>query len=62
MALEYESHLSGNAQFLLDATLGFEQNDIVKTLTVASVVGIPRVLVARAPLRSDSDCGGSPSG
>jgi magnesium transporter len=46
---EYESHLSGNAQFLLDATLGFiniEQNDIVKTLTIASVVGIPPVLVA----------------
>jgi magnesium transporter len=45
---EYESHLSGKAQFLLDATLGFiniEQNDIVKTLTVASVVGIPPVIV-----------------
>ena len=36
-------------QFLLDATLGYiniEQNEIVKTLTVASVVGIPPVLVA----------------
>jgi magnesium transporter len=36
-------------QFLLDATLGFiniEQNDIVKTLTVASVVGVPPVLIA----------------
>ena len=36
-------------QFLLDATLGFiniEQNEIVKTLTIASVVGIPPVLVA----------------
>jgi magnesium transporter len=46
---EYQSHLSGKAQFLLDATLGFiniEQNDIVKTLTIASVVGIPPVLVA----------------
>ena len=36
-------------QFLLDATLGYinvEQNDIVKTLTVASVAGIPPVIVA----------------
>ena len=36
-------------QFLLDATLGFiniEQNEIVKTLTIASVAGIPPVLVA----------------
>ena len=46
---EYESHLSNKVQFLLDATLGFiniEQNDIVRTLTVASVVGVPPVLVA----------------
>jgi magnesium transporter len=46
---DYEAHLSGKLQFLLDATLGFiniEQNEIVKTLTVASVVGIPPVLVA----------------
>ena len=46
---EYESRISGNVQFVLDATLGFiniEQNEIVKTLTVASVVGIPPVLVA----------------
>ncbi len=46
---DYEAHLSGKVQFLLDATLGFiniEQNEIVKTLTVASVVGIPPVLVA----------------
>ena len=46
---EYQSHLSGKAQFLLDATLGFiniEQNEIVKTLTITSVVGIPPVLVA----------------
>jgi len=42
-------HLSGKVQFLLDATLGFiniEQNDIVKTLTVVSVVGVPPVLIA----------------
>jgi magnesium transporter len=46
---DYEAHLSGKVQFLLDATLGFiniEQNEIVKTLTIASVVGIPPVLVA----------------
>ena len=46
---DYETRLSGNVQLLLDATLGFvniEQNEIVKTLTIASVVGIPPVLVA----------------
>jgi len=46
---DYEAHLSSKVQFLLDATLGFiniEQNDIVKTLTIASVVGVPPVLVA----------------
>lgn len=46
---DYEAHLEGKVQFLLDATLGFiniEQNEIVKTLTIASVVGIPPVLVA----------------
>jgi magnesium transporter len=46
---DYEGHLAGKVQFLLDATLGYiniEQNEIVKTLTIASVVGIPPVLVA----------------
>ena len=46
---EYESHLSGKAQFLLDAVLGFistKQNDIFTVLTVVSVVGIPPTLVA----------------
>jgi magnesium transporter len=46
---EYEGHLSNKVQFLLDATLGFiniEQNEIVKILTITSVVGIPPVLVA----------------
>jgi len=46
---EYQEHLSNKVQFLLDATLGFinmEQNDIVKTLTIASVVGVPPVLIA----------------
>jgi magnesium transporter len=46
---DYQAHLSGKVQFLLGATLGFiniEQNEIVKTLTIASVVGIPPVLIA----------------
>jgi magnesium transporter len=46
---DYEGHLSSKVQFLLDATLGFiniEQNEIVKTLTIATVAGIPPVLVA----------------
>ncbi len=46
---DYESHLSNKAQFLLDATLGFisiEQNEVVKALTIASVVGVPPVIVA----------------
>ncbi|HEY8924922.1 MAG TPA: CorA family divalent cation transporter [Polyangia bacterium] len=46
---DYQAHLSSKVQFLLDATLGFisiQQNDIVKTLTVVSVVGVPPVLIA----------------
>ncbi len=46
---DYEAHLSSKIQFLLDATLGFiniEQNEIVKILTIASVAGIPPVLIA----------------
>ncbi len=46
---DYQVHLSGKVQFLLDATLGFisiQQNDIVKTLTIVSVVGVPPVLIA----------------
>jgi magnesium transporter len=46
---DYQVHLSGKLQFLLDATLGFisiQQNDIVKTLTIASVAGVPPVLIA----------------
>jgi len=46
---DYEQHLAGKVQFLLDATLGFismEQNDIVKTLTIVSVVGVPPVVIA----------------
>lgn len=46
---DYEAHLSGKVQFLLDAVLGFitiEQNDLFKVLTIASVVGIPPTLLA----------------
>lgn len=46
---EYGVHLTDKLQFLLDADLGFiatEQNDLFKVLTIASVVGIPPVLVA----------------
>ena len=46
---DYQQYLSGKVQFLLDATLGFisiEQNEVVKTLTIVSVVGVPPVLVA----------------
>ena len=47
--VDFESHLSGKTQFLLDAVLGFintEQNDIFKVLTIASVIGIPPTLIA----------------
>jgi magnesium transporter len=46
---DYENHLSGKVQFLLDAVLGFintRQNDIFAVLTIVSVVGIPPTLVA----------------
>ena len=46
---EYGEHHTDKLQFLLDADLGFiatEQNDLFKVLTIASVVGIPPVLVA----------------
>jgi magnesium transporter len=46
---DYQAHLTAKVQFLLDATLGFiniEQNDVVKVLTVASVAGVPPVLIA----------------
>jgi len=45
---DYEGHLTSKLQLLLDATLGFisiQQNDIVKMLTVVSVVGVPPVLI-----------------
>ncbi|HWF77796.1 MAG TPA: magnesium transporter CorA family protein [Caulobacteraceae bacterium] len=46
---QFEEHLLGKVQFLLDAVLGFisiEQNDIFKLLTIASIVGIFPTLVA----------------
>jgi len=46
---DYENHLSGKVQFLLDAILGFintQQNEIFKVLTIVSVVGVPPTLIA----------------
>jgi magnesium transporter len=46
---DYETHLWGKIQFLLDAILGFintDQNDIFKVLTIVSVVGVPPTLIA----------------
>jgi magnesium transporter len=46
---QFEEHLLGKVQFLLDAVLGFisiDQNDTFKVLTIASVIGIPPTLVA----------------
>ena len=45
---DFEVHLTDKVQFLLDATLGFinnQQNDIFKVLTIASIVGIPPTFV-----------------
>jgi len=45
---EFETSLANRAQLLQDAATGFisiEQNDVVKVLTVASVAGVPPVLV-----------------
>jgi magnesium transporter len=47
--VDFETHLTGKAQFLLDAILGFtntEQNEIFRVLTIVSVVGIPPTLIA----------------
>jgi magnesium transporter len=46
---DYDAHLLNKVQLLLDATLGLinvEQNDIIKVLTIVSVVGVPPTLVA----------------
>jgi magnesium transporter len=47
--VDFQAHLSGKSQFLLDAILGFintQQNEIFKVLTIVSVVGIPPTLIA----------------
>ena len=47
--MEHDGFLTNKIQFLLDATLGFisiAQNNIIKVLTVVSVVGVPPTLVA----------------
>ena len=46
---DFDTHLNDKLQFLLDATLGFiniAQNNVMKVMTIASVVGLPPVLVA----------------
>ena len=46
---DYDQHLANKVQLLLDATMGLiniEQNNIIKVLTVVSVVGVPPTLVA----------------
>ena len=45
----FQEALTNKGQFLLDAALGFiniDQNDVIKVLTVVSVVGVPPTLVA----------------
>ena len=46
---DYDAHLVNKVQLLLDTTLGLiniEQNNIIKVLTIVSVVGVPPTLVA----------------
>jgi magnesium transporter len=46
---DYDAHLVNKVQLLLDATLGLinvEQNNIIKVLTIVSVIGVPPTLVA----------------
>ena len=46
---EFETSLTSRVQLLHDAASGFiaiEQNEVVKILTIVSVVGVPPVLVA----------------
>jgi magnesium transporter len=46
---DYDSHLVNKVQLLLDATLGLinvDQNNIIKVLTIVSVIGVPPTLVA----------------
>jgi magnesium transporter len=46
---DYDTHLTNKVQLLLDATLGLinvDQNNIIKVLTIVSVIGVPPTLVA----------------
>jgi magnesium transporter len=46
---DYDQQMDDKLQFLLDATLGFinnDQNDLIKFLTIASVVTIPPIILA----------------
>ena len=46
---EFDQQLDDKVQFLLDATLGFinnDQNDLIKVLTIASVATIPPMILA----------------
>jgi magnesium transporter len=46
---EFDQQMDDKVQFLLDATLGFinnDQNDIIKVLTIVSVVTIPPMILA----------------
>lgn len=46
---DYDAHLVNKVQLLLDTTLGLiniDQNNIIKVLTIVSVVGVPPTLVA----------------
>jgi magnesium transporter len=47
--VHYSEGLASRVQFLQDATVGIissDQNDVIRVLTIASVVGIPPVLIA----------------
>ncbi len=46
---DHDSYLTNKTQFLLDATLGLiniQQNNIIKVLTVVSIVGVPPTFIA----------------
>jgi magnesium transporter len=46
---DYDSHLAGKVQFLMEAIIGFigiEQSNIIRVLTVVSVVGVPPTFFA----------------
>jgi magnesium transporter len=46
---QFDEQMDDKVQFLLDATLGFintDQNDLIKVLTIASVVTIPPMILA----------------